>query len=367
MEDEKKRQIAAKKITPLSEVDKMQNTKNLLSLSREKKLTQQKLLELLAAGADVNVADKKGKTALHYAVMSTLDDKPSATEISRLLIENKVDINSVDYEGKTALHYAVILKNQAVVKLLIENKVKLDIADKQGKTALHHVAIHQNTQIAELLIKNRADVNATDKQGRTVLHDVFLFRRLNQAKIIKLLIWATLLENPQVEKPNDFNIDPSLSEFWDACCAQIKAMQKEPILACRLSVYEFYVTETSKLVRIFSKWALDAFKEKLDTPNFFKNFPLFSDIFLDLLKDKKDQLEKLMKKEKNPLLGLAKKCKISSKDNSVSLNEDTLLKIFEHLLVTDIKNFLNAALFTIKSAETISVTDSSAIATLRLG
>jgi ankyrin repeat protein len=495
MEDEKKQQIAAKKITPLSEVEKMANTKQLLNLSREENLTRQKLLELLAAGADVNgvdkngktvlhyavkykdrakaivecliqnkadlnvadnfartalhyaiisnnigiiklliannaevnttdkfgttplylaftlkneaiveclvenkadlnavdasgrtalhhalkyagkaivelllanqaginVADTKGKTALHYAAMLTLNNKLRATEVAALLIENRVDVNRVDNEGKTALHYAVIFMNEAVVKLLIENKVTLNIADEQGKTALHHVAIHRNTKIAELLIKNKADVNATDKQGRTVLHDTFLFRRGNHPEISKLLIRIILLENPQAEKPNYLNNEPSLSEFWDVCCAQINAMQKESISAYRLSVYEFYITEMSDLVTLLSKWTLDIFKEKLDTPNFVQNFSLF----FDQLKDKLAQLTSL-KKERDNLLRLAKKCKISSKDNSINLNEDTLLKVFDYLPMSDIKNFLSAALPTMKPTETISVTDSSATAP-RLG
>ncbi|MFM2322257.1 MAG: hypothetical protein RLZZ225_410 [Pseudomonadota bacterium] len=398
MPDKKELQIIAKQITKPSKKAVQQGfTKKLLNSIKEKKLNEPQILQALAAGVDVNltdeqgktllhhavgcadkaivkllltnkiklnVMDKEGKTALHCAIMSIFTDRFNSSEIAKLLIDNQADVNSVDKQGKTALHYAVICRNKAVVKRLIENKAKLNIADEQGKTALHHAAIHRNVQIAELLIKARADVNAIDKQGETALHAAL---RLNRIEISKLLIRIILLENPQAEKPEDINSKPSLFEFWDACCAQINAMQKESILVCRLSVYEFYKKEMSELVKILAKCALSSFKGQLDTPNLIKNFPLFSDFFPDLLKDKKDKLEKLMKKERDMLLGLAKKCKISSKDNSVSLNEDTLLEVLKYLPMTDIKSLLKADLFTIKPTETISATDSSATATLRLG
>ena len=50
---------------------------------------------LIKAGADLNVTDKNGKTALFYAQASGNDD------IVNMLIENGADTSIKDIEGKT--------------------------------------------------------------------------------------------------------------------------------------------------------------------------------------------------------------------------------------------------------------------------
>lgn len=354
-------------------------TKKWLHSFKEKKFSEQSVLELLEIGADinavdengrtalhyavksadkavverllgnkidVNVADQEGKTALHYAIIFILTDRFNFSEIAKLLLDNKPDVNAVDKGGKTALHYAVIYMNKAVVESLINNKAKLNAVDNEGRTALHHAALHRNIQITKLLIANRADVNVLDKEGKTALYRVVRFKRTETAK---LFIQTILLENRSAAKPDYIHDKPFLSEFWDACCAEINGMQKENILGSRLSVYEFYITETSELVKLFSKWVLDGFKEKFNHADFFGKFL----IFFDSLKDKLDKLITL-KKERDTILGLAKECKIRSKDNSASLNGDALLKVLEYLSTTEIKNFFKASCAPSKLATTIS-------------
>ena len=92
MEDNTKKEIAEKQATqkPIEEKNFQQDpTKKWLYLFKEKKISEQQVLELLEAGADVNVADENGRTALHYAIKSA--DK---TVVERL-VENKIDVKRV--------------------------------------------------------------------------------------------------------------------------------------------------------------------------------------------------------------------------------------------------------------------------------
>ena len=57
--------------------------------------------ELLRAGADVNIKDKEGNTALIKAVIFCKE------AIIDLLLENQAEINSQNNEGETALYLAV--------------------------------------------------------------------------------------------------------------------------------------------------------------------------------------------------------------------------------------------------------------------
>ena len=66
---------------------------------------------LIGAKADVNVIDKNGPTALHFAAIY------GCKEIVEVLLKEGAKVNAVNKDGKTALDYA---KSQDVVKALLD-------------------------------------------------------------------------------------------------------------------------------------------------------------------------------------------------------------------------------------------------------
>ena len=74
--------------------------------------------KLIKEGADVNVVDKNGATALHKA--SYWDH----SEIVKMLIEAGANVNVVNKYGITALHLASLLGHSEIVKILKEAGAK---------------------------------------------------------------------------------------------------------------------------------------------------------------------------------------------------------------------------------------------------
>ncbi|XP_059167364.1 ankyrin repeat domain-containing protein 50-like [Physella acuta] len=159
---------------------------------------------LLDAGANVNLADKEGRTALHIAA------DQDYVKIVKLLLDRGADINRKDVNGctplhycaqnrksdmivflleagasenirdnedQTALHYAVRFMSNESVKTLVTCNDILDITDVNGQTALHYSVQknYRNSVLTETLLKARVKVNIRDKEGKTALHYAAMF------------------------------------------------------------------------------------------------------------------------------------------------------------------------------------------------
>ena len=144
---------------------------------------------LSRAGANLNVQDDyNGGTPLMGAVL--MRNLPFV----KALIEKGADVNIANHEGKTALVFAAIFYDRydlydrddedediesiltkvgdthvELIHLLFNAGAQLNSKDMQGRTALSHAAELGSHQAVELLIKLGADVNAQDEQGKTAL------------------------------------------------------------------------------------------------------------------------------------------------------------------------------------------------------
>ncbi|CAK0740772.1 conserved hypothetical protein [Azospirillaceae bacterium] len=120
---------------------------------------------LVAKGADVNVVDRWGATALHWAA------RHGHTAMVEFLVAKGVDVDAVDQWGATALHWTVEKGHAAIVELLITKGANVNPVDQWGATALHWAAGpgHGHISIIEFLIANGADVNVSNKEGNTPL------------------------------------------------------------------------------------------------------------------------------------------------------------------------------------------------------
>ncbi|UXI15987.1 Sorting nexin-9 [Sarcoptes scabiei] len=167
---------------------------------------------LIKAGADVNMKDKQGRTAAHWAsfkgyhqILDCLlragikaderdQDGKTALHLAaeygfkkalNTLIEHKSDIFSTDSKGRTALMIASALGYLEVVAKLIEYGANVNSKDKKGNTALHLSVIGNHPRVAQLLIRNKADINAYNSRKQTPL---VIAAELGNTEVAEVLI-----------------------------------------------------------------------------------------------------------------------------------------------------------------------------------
>lgn len=132
--------------------------------------------ELLQAGRNVNnvnAINSYGETALIAA------SKNGLVEICGLLLKNGADINIRDKKGFDALHYAVNCLNKEVVELLLSNS-KINLREGSGSPLFSVLNVKvadsdekkghlQKVAIMQLLLDKGAKVNVRGEDGNTPL------------------------------------------------------------------------------------------------------------------------------------------------------------------------------------------------------
>ena len=151
---------------------------------------------LLKYGADPNLRDSQGRTALEIAILWCLP------QTVKLLLLNGADPNLLDRSGRTPLIQSVVLGIQdgraiehklEIMMHLLDSGAEIDALSAAGKTALMYAVGNARQEIVELLVSNGASLTITDRAGNTA-RDI-IERGSTQQQRERL---QTILSQPQV-------------------------------------------------------------------------------------------------------------------------------------------------------------------------
>ncbi|MBR3632012.1 MAG: ankyrin repeat domain-containing protein [Elusimicrobiaceae bacterium] len=117
------------------------------------------LKQLIRLGADLQATDKNGQTVFMAAAQA--QNIPAL----QFLAPKYFDINAADAHGKTALMYATAQGSDAV-QWFIDKGADLNAQDEMGNTPLMHAIKNQNEKAALLLVKQDVDLSASNKTGQ---------------------------------------------------------------------------------------------------------------------------------------------------------------------------------------------------------
>jgi len=120
---------------------------------------------LLQQGADVNVAQGDGMTALHWAA------ERGDRELAAMLLASGANPGAETRIGRhTPLHVAARAGHPAVVRLLVDAHASISATTTTGAAPLHFAAASGSSEAVSILLDRGADVNAREPQwGQTPL------------------------------------------------------------------------------------------------------------------------------------------------------------------------------------------------------
>ena len=119
--------------------------------------------ELLDSGADVNVPQVDGMTALHWAVF--YDD----SDITALLVRSGANVSAENRYGVTPISLAAGNRNGDLVTLLLDAGADPNTTLRGGETVLMTAANTGSLEAVDALLANGADPNLVEHRNQTAL------------------------------------------------------------------------------------------------------------------------------------------------------------------------------------------------------
>jgi ankyrin repeat protein len=123
----------------------------------------ERVLELIAAGADVGETDSDGDTPLMLAAAH------GHANIAAMLLRSGADVNVHNDRGETALHQAAYAGHVDAVKALLAAGAPVNARDYGGSTALICAAFRGHADVAAALLAAGADVKIRNRSGHGAL------------------------------------------------------------------------------------------------------------------------------------------------------------------------------------------------------
>ncbi|XP_033321532.1 E3 ubiquitin-protein ligase mind bomb 1 [Megalopta genalis] len=123
---------------------------------------------LLRYKADVEIEDKDGDRAVHYAAIG------DESGVMALLAGAGADLNARNKRRQTALHMAVNKGHAGAVRTLLELGCHPSLQDSEGDTPLHDAISKKRDDILALLLDHAADITLTNNNGFNALHHAAL-------------------------------------------------------------------------------------------------------------------------------------------------------------------------------------------------
>lgn len=147
----------------------------------------------IAHGYDVNT----GRPGWPPLVVASRGDKGEHPERIQALLELGADVNVRDYKGKTALHRAATAGFLASMETLLDHGAAIDAADAKGETPLFDAVRAGRVEAVALLLAHGADPATKDAKGVSLFATAKRMRKKGAAEIAAMI---ELLARPRNKK-----------------------------------------------------------------------------------------------------------------------------------------------------------------------
>lgn len=134
------------------------------------------VMVLMLRGADPNLRNAQGQTALHLALKNEAE-----SAVKTLLLYPALDVNAINQDGETPLMLAAIKGRLDWVQTLVRRGA---LINEPGWNALHYAAAGSNPAVVAWLLGQGAVVDAPSPNGTTALMMAAGYGQLDSVELL---------------------------------------------------------------------------------------------------------------------------------------------------------------------------------------
>ncbi|XP_031435004.1 ankyrin-3 isoform X4 [Clupea harengus] len=160
IEDEKERKRKSRKH---SREQKKKSDSNASYLRAARAGNQEKVLDYLKSGVEINICNQNGLNALHLAA------KEGHVEVVAELLKLGASVDAATKKGNTALHIASLAGQADVVRELVTNGANVNAQSQNGFTPLYMAAQENHLEVVRFLLQQSSSQSIATEDGFTPL------------------------------------------------------------------------------------------------------------------------------------------------------------------------------------------------------
>jgi tetratricopeptide (TPR) repeat protein/ankyrin repeat protein len=144
---------------------------------------------LLDNGAIEHINDTESEYGYTPLIWAAKNNDTNGGEVIQVLIDHGADVNIKDKNGFTAILYAAMLnRNEDVIRTLIQNGVDINqIGPKNVTPLLGAIGMNSNINITKLLLDSGADVSIVSEEGKKAIDYALELERFKETAVLQQL------------------------------------------------------------------------------------------------------------------------------------------------------------------------------------
>ena len=144
---------------------------------------------LLDNGAIEHINDTESEYGFTPLIWAAKNNDTNGGVVIQVLIDHGADVNLKDKNGFTAILYAAMLnRNEDVIRTLIQNGVDINqIGPKNVTPLLGAIGMNSNINITKLLLDSGADVSIVSEEGKKAIDYALELERFKETAVLQQL------------------------------------------------------------------------------------------------------------------------------------------------------------------------------------
>ncbi|KAK9872191.1 hypothetical protein WA026_016244 [Henosepilachna vigintioctopunctata] len=222
-----------------------------------KKSNEEIIDTILDFKPDLNIRCIENTTTLNIFI----ENFPLNERLLKRFLEEGADPNIPNFRGRTALHVATSdlegVHYDEYIRLLLQYKANMQLKDRSGHTPLHLAISKGHHSAVTILLQNGADIDNENLEGHTEL-DMAILKKTDYPQVLQQIVEHHIIQHvgKKLDIPEEVKVlceKEEYTSFKDRCHSELEKMKNVTVGDSTATYYDIFVLPPNALAKKLSK------------------------------------------------------------------------------------------------------------------